>query len=258
MGLVVQELRDGSITGDPYGSLSELFGEFAYHAQIAEANGMTMVMYEGGTHVVGIGEWVNDQTLSDFFQHLNYSDEMGTLYMELLEGWRDAGGTMFNAFVAVSRPTEWGSWGALRHLDDETSRWDALVEFNEQNPAWWEVRAEGTFADTSPSNVGILGSEESADLGQLTANDDAAVTRVEQAVLIDILANDDSSADAPIEFIEVGAPSNGTVELQDDDTVLYTPDAEFSGTDSFDYWISDDEGTVSQATVVVEVEAWDL
>ncbi len=259
MELVLQELRDGSVTGDPYGSLDELFGEFAYHAEVAETHGMTMVMYEGGQHIVGVGELANDQILSAFFQHLNYSDEMGTLYMELLEGWRDAGGTLFNAFVAVMSSSQWGSWGALRHLDDETSRWDAIVEFNEQNPGWWEVRAEGTFNQSVVSDeAAAAGVEGLATSDQLVANDDIATTQVGQAVLIDVLENDDNPFNVPIELIELGMANNGTVVILDDDTVLYTPDAEFAGTDSFEYRVSDDEGASSQATVTVNVEDWDL
>ncbi len=251
MELTVQELRDGSITGNPAGSLHELFGEFAYHSRVADSHGMKMIMYEGGTHIVGTGEWVDDEQLADFFQYLNYSEEMGQLYAHLLQGWQDAGGTMFNAFVAISGPSKWGSWGALRHLDDETPRWDFLVEFNQSIPAWWESRAEGTFSGSSPA---VLDTEEAENFG---AVDDSATTRAEQAVRIDILTNDVISADA-FELIELGTPSNGTAVLQEDDTVVYTPNSEFDGVDSFDYWISDDEGTVSQATVVIDVEPWDL
>lgn len=84
-------------------------------------------MYEGGTHIVGIGAQVEDVRLTDFFHHFNYTPEMGTLYTALLEGWAAAGGKMFNAYADVYVPTKWGSWGALRHLDDSNPRWDALV-----------------------------------------------------------------------------------------------------------------------------------
>ncbi len=250
MGLIVKELKDGSLTGDSFGSLDELLSEFAYHGQVAESHGMTMIMYEGGTHVVGIGEWVNDEALTDFFLHLNYSEEMGSLYAQLLEGWRDAGGTMFNAFVAISRPSQWGSWGALRHLDDETPRWNVLVEFNRQNPAWWEDRVEGTF-----TGAPLLG-DETKESEQFGAKDDEASTKSDQAVEIDILANDIFAPDT-FELIEIGAPSSGTAVFQENNTILYTPDLGFSGVDSFDYWITDDHEIESQATVSVDVYTWD-
>jgi hypothetical protein len=85
-------------------------------------------MYEGGTHVVGYGPAVDDQGLTDFFTHLNFTPEMGALYAELLEGWAGVSDQPFNAFVDVYRPNKWGSWGALRHLGDENPRWLALAK----------------------------------------------------------------------------------------------------------------------------------
>ena len=91
-------------------------------------------MYEGGTHIVGVGENLDDEDLSAFFQHLNYTEEMGVLYEEMLGHWEAAGGTLFNAFVDVARSSKWGSWGALRHLNDTTARYDALMAFNRAYP----------------------------------------------------------------------------------------------------------------------------
>jgi hypothetical protein len=102
-------------------------------------------MYEGGTHVAGVGAWVDNDRLTDFFIHLNFSDGMGALYTELLNGWEAAGGTLFNAFVDVSEPTKWGSWGLLRHLDDSTPRHDAVVDFMRDHPAPDHMK-DGTWA----------------------------------------------------------------------------------------------------------------
>lgn len=135
--LAVQELRDGSVTGDNKGSLVHLAELFAYHAKVAEHYGLDLVMYEGGTHIVGVGENLDDEDLSAFFQHLNYTEEMGVLYEEMLGHWEAAGGTLFNAFVDVARSSKWGSWGALRHLNDTTARYDALMAFNKAYPRPW-------------------------------------------------------------------------------------------------------------------------
>lgn len=146
------ELRDGGVTGDRRGSIAELVEQtFPYHAAVARAHGLRLVMYEGGTHVVGLGEQVNDPELTAFFTQLNYTPEMAALYTELLTGWKAAGGTLFNAFVDVSVPGKWGSWGALRTLEDQNPRWTVLDRFNRATPAWWETRAPGTFTpETAP------------------------------------------------------------------------------------------------------------
>ena len=133
--MAVRELRDGSITGNAEDSLQHLFESFAYHKSVADAHGLDLVMYEGGTHVVGNGQWVENAQLTEFFAHLNYSDGMGQLYTELLAGWEDAGGTLFNAFVDVARPSQWGGWGALRHLEDSNAKHTALESYSDSHPA---------------------------------------------------------------------------------------------------------------------------
>ncbi len=127
------------------GSLHDLLVTiFPYHAEVATAHGLTLVMYEGGTHVAGLGDQVNDVALTGFFTSFNYSPDMARLYAELLTGWRDSGGTLFNAFVDVAAPSKWGSWGALRHLDDINPRAAALMAYN-ASAVDWEGRAAGTF-----------------------------------------------------------------------------------------------------------------
>ncbi|MGX9354783.1 calcium-binding protein [Roseobacteraceae bacterium S113] len=116
-----------------------------YHAQTAASYGMEMVMYEGGTHVAPHGAWSSNEKLSKFMQDFNYSPEIAQIYTELLGAWRDTGGTLYNAFVDIAPPSQFGSWGALRHIDDETARWDALMAFNEVQPGWWEARRADAF-----------------------------------------------------------------------------------------------------------------
>jgi hypothetical protein len=128
------------------GSLGDLLRDtLPYHAGVANRHGLRLVMYEGGTHVVGQGAVVENEALTDFFVGFNYSPQMGALYDELLEGWTTAGGTLFNAFVDVAAPSKWGSWGALRHLDDATPRWDALMRANAVAPQWDTERQAGAF-----------------------------------------------------------------------------------------------------------------
>ncbi|EDZ48133.1 conserved hypothetical protein [Rhodobacterales bacterium Y4I] len=121
------ELRDGLISGDSADTLADLLGRvLPYHAGVAQKHGLEMIMYEGGSHVTGIGPMVEDDALTGFFTHFNYTPEMGALYRELLAGWRALGGSLFTAYADVGVPGKWGSWGALRTLGDANPRWDAL------------------------------------------------------------------------------------------------------------------------------------
>ncbi len=129
------------------GSLRQLVEEvFPYHAEAARRHGLQMVMYEGGTHVSGHMEQVNNERLTEFFTTFNYTPEMAKLYEILLGGWASSGGTLFNAFVDVAPATKWGSWGALRHLDDDNPRWDMLMAYNASGPQW-DSRPEAVFAN---------------------------------------------------------------------------------------------------------------
>ncbi|MBC29792.1 MAG: hypothetical protein CMH48_03015 [Muricauda sp.] len=91
------------------------------------------------------------------------------------------------------------------------------------------------------------------------AFDDSVSTEQDTPVDIDILANDN---DLPtVGTLTITVPSNGTVTINDngtpndpsDDTVTYTPNAGFTGTDTFDYTICDNLGNCSTATVTVVV-----
>jgi hypothetical protein len=123
-----QELRDGSLSGDKSDSLSVVLQEvLPYHAKIAKDRGLRLMMYEGGSHVVGYGAAVEDAQLTAFLTQLNYAPEMGALYQDLLAGWAALTDAPFNAFVDVYPMGKWGSWGALRHLGDDNPRWQALA-----------------------------------------------------------------------------------------------------------------------------------
>lgn len=119
---------------------------FPYHADVAKMHGLDLIMYEGGTHVVGLANWTQNQRLTDFYTGFNYTGGVAELYREVFAGWHAAGGTLFNAFVDVSKPSRWGSWGHLRHLDDMNPRWQTLMEYNRSMPVDWESRKPGTFS----------------------------------------------------------------------------------------------------------------
>lgn len=123
-----RELFDGSLSNIVDDTLDDLIGRvWPYHAQVAQEHGLDLLIYEGGSHVVGIGGQVEDAELTAFFQQFNYSPEMGMLYQSLLAGWHSLDGKLFMGYSDVYNPTKWGSWGGLRHLDDQNPRWDALI-----------------------------------------------------------------------------------------------------------------------------------
>jgi Ca2+-binding RTX toxin-like protein len=84
------------------------------------------------------------------------------------------------------------------------------------------------------------------------AADDSATTTDSQPVTISVLAND-SDADGtlvPSSVAIATAPSQGTVTVNPDGTIQYTPNLGFSGTDSFTYTVADNAGGISNPATV--------
>ncbi|MDZ4848571.1 MAG: Ig-like domain-containing protein [Pirellulaceae bacterium] len=78
---------------------------------------------------------------------------------------------------------------------------------------------------------------------------------------IDVLRNDRTGNSPPVSIVAVTQPLNGFVSISDngtpanpaDDRVVYTPTANFQGTDQFTYTIRDTRGFQSAAKVTVQV-----
>ena len=81
-------------------------------------------------------------------------------------------------------------------------------------------------------------------------NDDIVVNEDSQ-ITFDPRTNDTNAAGAII--IGLNSPSNGSVGLNDDETVTYTPNPDYYGQDSFTYQIGDGGAGFKTATVTVTV-----
>lgn len=86
------------------------------------------------------------------------------------------------------------------------------------------------------------------------AANDNAVTDEDTPVTIGVLANDNDVEGDPLTVTNANA-ANGTVAINADGTITYTPRVNFSGTDTISYTVSDGQGGFSTATVVVTVNA---
>ena len=88
-----------------------------------------------------------------------------------------------------------------------------------------------------------------------TAYDDSAATTVGTAVVLDVLANDtDPNTAQQLVVQSTTAPAHGTVTVEPDGTLRYTPVAGYAGPDSFGYTVSDGTSTAT-ASVTLTVTA---
>jgi hypothetical protein len=86
-----------------------------------------------------------------------------------------------------------------------------------------------------------------------TAVDDDATTLEDVAVTVDVLANDADGEGDTLSVTETTDPANGSVTINGDGTVTYTPAVDFSGVDSFGYTVSDGNGGTGTGTVTITV-----
>ncbi|WEJ73465.1 retention module-containing protein [Pseudomonas sp. PSE14] len=86
------------------------------------------------------------------------------------------------------------------------------------------------------------------------ATPDSATVNEDSSVTIDVL-NNDSDVDGDPLAVTAASANNGTLVINDDGTVTYTPKANFSGTDTITYSISDGKGGTSTSMVNVTIIA---
>lgn len=86
-----------------------------------------------------------------------------------------------------------------------------------------------------------------------TAGDDSAFANAGGSVIVDVLANDSDPEGDALTIDSIGAAGHGTVVLNADGTVTYTPAAGYSGGDAFSYTVRDASGAIDTATVSLVV-----
>ncbi len=87
------------------------------------------------------------------------------------------------------------------------------------------------------------------------AKPDAATLVVNTSKALDVLANDSDVEGSPLSLVAVTQPSHGTVAITPDKKIAYTPTANYTGSDSFTYTISDGQHTAA-AVVSITVKAY--
>ncbi|MFP5401427.1 MAG: retention module-containing protein, partial [Gammaproteobacteria bacterium] len=108
---------------------------------------------------------------------------------------------------------------------------------------------DGTLSDTGTLTIEVTRANDAP----VAANDNA-ITDEDTPVDIDVLAND-TDTDADSLLVTAAVADNGTVSINPDGTLRYTPDADFNGEDTITYTVRDGQGGTSTATVAVTVGA---
>lgn len=148
---------------------------------LANAHDMRLTLYEGGQHmhhsfaVDGLTDAEADE-LGRFVADFVRSPEMGALYEQLWEGWREIGEGPFMQFTETSSPSRWGSWGILAFPGDRNPRASFMINQQAAGGSWWGEGGgpqylQGRIASGSESADQMTGTDEEDFLAGLGGDD---------------------------------------------------------------------------------------
>ena len=132
VGSLFKEITEGGLlpNSPEGGALANAYDNIKDYAEIAEAENLQLLAYEGGQHLVGKKGLENNQAVTDLFIAANRDPRMGEAYHEYLEQWYELGGDLFINFSDIQTPSKWGSWGALESVNQDSSpKWSAIVDY---------------------------------------------------------------------------------------------------------------------------------
>ncbi len=171
-------------------------------------------------------------------------DEDSSITIDVLANDSDLDGDSLSV-TDVSEPQH----GTVTINDDGTVSYTPAENYNGPDSFTYTISDGNGGTSTATVNVCVKPVNDAP-----VAVDDTAKTDEDKSVTIDVLAND-SDLDGDVLAVEhVDQPANGHVTVNADGTLTYTPNADFSGTDTFTYTITDGNGGTSTATVTVEVD----
>jgi hypothetical protein len=126
------ELTQGGVLqgGPEGGALQQTYGWISDHVRLANQEGLPLISYEGGQHLVGVGPQENNKALTDLFIEANRDPRIGQIYQQFIQKWSDLGGGLFVHLNDIGEPSKYGSWGALENTEQDNSpKYDALTSF---------------------------------------------------------------------------------------------------------------------------------
>jgi len=157
----------------------------------------------------------------------------------------DADGDLLT-YSVVKNPSHGGLKGTVPRL-----RYSPKANFNGSDSFTFKVSDKTT--DSAAATVSIT---VKAVNDKPKADDDSAMTQEDTPIIrIDVLANDTDMDDDSLKISTVTQGKNGSVSINSDNTLSYTPKADFCGSDAFTYTVSDGKGETDTAAVNVKVKA---
>ncbi len=236
---------NGTVTINPDGTIT--------YAPNANFNGTDIVTYEisdgqGGTSTATVTITVapvNDAPTADPPLVSQSNLDSDTISIDVSPNFADLDGDTLS-FSATGLPSGLA-------IDANTGIISGTIAPNASQPAGGIYSVTVTASDGNGGTVSSTFTWSVTNPPPVAAND-VANTSEDAPVIIAVLANDNDPDADPLNVTSAAA-NHGIVVINPDGTITYTPDANFNGTDTIVYTISDENGGVSTATVTVTVAA---
>lgn len=212
-------------------------------------NGETTITYtvddgNGGTDTAIVTVTVNPvNDAPDAVNDSDVTDEDTAVTVDLLANDTDVDGDT----LTVTGATVPAEQGTLVDNGDGTVTFTPAPDFNGDATISYEISDGNGGTDSAVHVITVEGVQDAPD-----ANDDTAETDEDTPVTIDVLDNDSDPDGDPLTVTEATSP-NGTVEINPDGTITFTPDENFNGETTISYTVTDPDGNEDTATVTVTV-----
>jgi VCBS repeat-containing protein len=264
-----QNVAGGTATASGGGILNS--GNLYISDSTLAGNGATV--FGGGIYSAGAALVLDNVTVANnsaasgggIASFLGFSVENSTIAGNKASG---TGGGIYVVFAAVSSvelsdSIVVGNSASVSgaNIDAQTNATNSLID---EDPA--EIFQDGTTLTDGSGTVPTIAVVDSISVGatpvEPSGGDNNAPSAVADSanvdqggtVLIDVLNNDTDADGDALTIASVGDAANGTVS-EENGQLRYTPGADFSGTDSFSYTVSDGQGGTDTATVSITVTA---
>ena len=137
-------------------------------------------------------------------------------------------------------------------LQGQTVTYQPLTDFNGQVVIDYVIRDPAGLTDTAQIFIQV---EPVNDPPLVT--DELESTLINTPINIDVLAND-TDPDGDNLLVSNASAQNGTVDIQNDQSLTYSPDNNYAGQDQIDYEVTDGNGGNSSGIVIVNVSSVNL
>jgi hypothetical protein len=102
--------------------------------KIASDRGLKCFAYEGGQHLVA---YDHNAANVNLLTQVNRDPRMKDLYMQYLQGWKNADLGIMTLYLSTGRPSQWGYWGMLEYSGQTRTsapKYDGTLTFIESLP----------------------------------------------------------------------------------------------------------------------------